>query len=209
MTNRVILARHGNTFKPEDTTFWVGGRTDMPLVEKGLEQSHILAGALLKAQIKPKTLLTGPLQRTRQMAEIVAKTMGMTPSEIKIDDRLREIDYGSWEGKNCSEIAALGGGEELEAWNKYSTFPYSPGWSPSKGQLLADAIFVLAECEGPLSLIITSNGIMRFFAQAAINAADFPERKVGTGHICIMESENYGDWRITHWNQPPHILSSL
>jgi len=70
---------------------------------------------------------------------------------------------------------------------------------------------VLAEAashtkEGGTSLIVTSNGIMRFFARAAVNAADFPDRKVATGHVCVMECADAG-WRIGQWNAPPGVLA--
>ena len=45
----LIIARHGNTFGPEDTPTRVGARTDVPLVGSGLEQGRAL-GRWLKAQ---------------------------------------------------------------------------------------------------------------------------------------------------------------
>ena len=40
MRARLILARHGNTFAPTDKPFWVGARSDLSLVEKGLAQAQ-------------------------------------------------------------------------------------------------------------------------------------------------------------------------
>src|ERR1700753_2818491 len=99
MTTRLILARHGNTFNPEDVPVWVGARSDLPLVAKGLAQAAALAEALRKAEIVPAAMIAGPLQRTRRTAEIVAETLKIPAHAIRIDPRLREIDYGAWEGK--------------------------------------------------------------------------------------------------------------
>ncbi|MGB9152935.1 MAG: histidine phosphatase family protein [Alphaproteobacteria bacterium] len=203
MTARLILARHGNTFKPEDTPVWVGARTDLPLVEKGLAQAQALADVLRDAAIIPGVLIAGPLQRTRQMASIIAKTLKISADAVRIDPRLKEIDYGSWEGKSTDEIVAAGAGAELAAWNKTSVFPVSPGWNPSEAQIIVDTCSILAKASEGTSLIITSNGILRFFARAAVNAGDFPDSKVATGHICVMERDNSRSWRITQWNQPP------
>jgi probable phosphoglycerate mutase len=203
-TARLILARHGNTFKPEDTPVWVGARSDLPLVEKGVTQAQALAEALQKAGIAPQSLTSGPLQRTSQMATIIAETLNIPRATIRIDPRLREIDYGAWEGKSTEAIIAAGGGAELAAWNKSSVFPTSPGWSPSEAQLIIDTCAILAEARTGTALIITSNGILRFFARAVINAGDFTDRKVATGHICVMERQSEsGGWKIAQWNQPP------
>ena len=203
MTQRLILARHGNTFKPEDVPVWVGARSDLPLVEKGLAQAQAFAEALKASGIALEAILSGPLQRTRKMAEIVAEALGLAGT-VRIDARLREIDYGAWEGKSTDEIIADGAGVELAAWNKASVFPSSPGWSPSEAQIIVDTCAVLAEAAEGTSLIVTSNGILRFFALAAVNAGDFADRKVSTGHICVLERADGAEgWRITQWNQPP------
>jgi len=206
MSARLILARHGNTFRPEDTPVWVGARSDMPLVEKGLAQAQALAEMLQKAHIMPEIVVAGPLQRTRRTAEIVAETLKIPSNKIHIDARLTEIDYGTWEGKSSEAIIAAGDGAELAAWNKASVFPTTPGWSPSEAQIIVDSCAIMAELNTGTSLIITSNGILRFFALAAVNAKDFPDRKVSTGHICVMEYGADG-WRITQWNQPPERVA--
>lgn len=44
----LIIARHGNTFGPDDTPTRVGARTDLPLVESGIQQARLL-GTHLRA----------------------------------------------------------------------------------------------------------------------------------------------------------------
>ena len=206
MTTRLILARHGNTFAPTDTPVWVGARSDLPLVEKGLTQAQALADALKQADILPMKVIAGPLQRTHRTAEIVAKTLGLSSAKTHIDPRLTEIDYGAWEGKSTEEIGAQGGGAELAAWDKLSIFPTSPHWQPAEAQIIAHVEALLTEASAGTSLIVTSNGILRFFARAAVNAEAFPDRKVATGRVCVMERDEKG-WRIVRWNQLPEILT--
>jgi len=205
MSTRLILARHGNTFNPEDTPLWVGARSDFPLVAKGLAQAALLADGLELAHIRPDKIITGPLQRTRQMAATVTERLKLPPAII--DTRLTEIDYGTWEAQSTEDIIAAGGCRELEEWNKISRFPTQPGWSPPEAQIISDTAAILAELTEDTVLIISSNGILRFFARAALNAADYPDRKVATGQICVMERGADEGWRITHWNQPPAVLS--
>ncbi len=207
MTVRVILARHGNTFGSNDIPVWIGARTDLALVEKGLDQAEALAGALLKYNIPLTAILSGPLRRTRETARIVAEALHIDNRAVRIDDRLKEIDYGDWEGKSTEELIANGHGEDLALWNRESLFPVRCGWQPVEGQIMADVNFILSELLEGTTLIVTSNGILRFFANAAINAAEITERKVATGHICAMERDDKGDWHVRQWNQPPHLLN--
>jgi probable phosphoglycerate mutase len=207
MTARLILARHGNTFNPQDEPVWVGAHSDMPLVDKGLAQARVLGEALQKQKIIPDALVTGPLQRTRQTATIVAEILKIPASDIRIDPRLTEIDYGTWEGKSTAAIIAAGDDAELAAWNKNSIFPTGLGWKPSEAQIIADIGSLLAEAEEGTSLIVSSNGILRFFAGLAANAHDFPDRKVATGHVCTMTCGEGRIWRIAQWNLSPDQLN--
>ena len=85
-----------------------------------------------------------------------------------IDERLREIDYGLWEAKSSEEIQAMGGGDELDAWNKTGEWPRAPGWTPPAETIAANAAELAGECattlgEGDAALLVTSNGILKFF----------------------------------------------
>ncbi len=203
---RLILARHGNTFTAQETPVWVGARTDLPLVEKGLAQAQAVADMLRDANITPETIITGPLLRTKRTAEIIAATLKIPTDTIRIDKRLTEIDYGVWEAKSTAEITAMGDGDKLKAWDKNSVFPSDRQWSPSETQITADVASLLRDAEQKTSVIITSNGILRFFAHAAQNADAFPARKVATGHVCVMEYKDDA-WHIVEWGRSPAELS--
>jgi broad specificity phosphatase PhoE len=211
MKTHLILARHGNTFRADEKPIWVGACTDLPLVEKGLAQANAIGDALLNAKIMPQALFAGTLKRTQETAAAIAKKLGLSSDKIRIDARLREIDYGKWEGKSSEEIIAEGGGEQLAAWNEESMFPIGCGWKPVDGQIIADINFLLNELATGMNFAVTSNGILRFFAGAATNASAFPDRKVATGNICVMERDDQNNgqssWRILQWNQPPHLLT--
>lgn len=204
MTTRLILVRHGNTFNPGETPVWVGARTDLPLVPKGVEQARALGEALKAAAIIPTALFCGPLQRTRRAAEIAAEIAGFDAAEIKIDARLTEIDYGKWEAKSSEEIEAMGFAAAQDAWNKQCVYPKDADWQPTEDKIIADTDSVMADAAriGGDVVVVSSNGILRYYARAGINAAAFPDRKVATGAVCVMAHDGAG-WRIERWNQPP------
>jgi probable phosphoglycerate mutase len=185
--SKILLARHGNTFGPGDRIVWVGAQEDLPLVEKGEEQARALGNALRDAGLTPAHIICGPLKRTRRAAELVAELTGFD-GEIQIDQRLREIDYGSWGGKTA---------EELD--------PAGADWSPSEAVLRTQALASMAgaaERDG-LTVLITSNGILRYM----YNALSGPDAdvKVKTGNMCAVEISGNSGTRL-FWNEKPDAV---
>ncbi|MER8950491.1 histidine phosphatase family protein [Mesorhizobium sp. M0809] len=211
---KLILSRHGNTFEPDEKVVWVGRRTDLPLTREGCRQAQHLGSALWQSGVMLGGLYCGPLRRTRQYAEIIAGQMGGWPLPIS-DSSLTEIDYGAWEGLSSQEIIAQFGTEELEAWERSSTWPASPGWSPSEATLAQGVTtFVkhLSRIQGEDSVVlaVTSNGVLRYFLRLSGNTlkAEIEGRagKVATGRICILEMRD-GNCQIHAWNIAPDPAS--
>ncbi len=132
-----------------------------------------------------------------------------------IDERLREIDYGLWEAKSSEEIQAMGGGDELDAWNKTGQWPRRAGWTPPAETVAANVAELAAECAASLgesgaALLVTSNGIMKFFLKLVPGAfEDMAARgalKVATGHVCALRHSGHG-WEVLFWDREPSQLA--
>ena len=203
----LILARHGNTFGPGDTPVWVGANEDLPLTERGLEQSREIGAAIRTAGIGLDRVLAGPLKRTRVGAGLAAETCGFT-GEVEIDTRLREIDYGVWGGKSDAEIAESWGEAAIEDWRERSIPPKGAGWRPSPETLKrnARAVFDAATRERAADravLIVTSNGILRYFHDLVAGGEGGPEAaKVKTGRMCAARVTPDGVAAL-FWNAAP------
>ena len=197
---RLILARHGNTFGPGDKIVWVGAREDLPLVDRGEAQAQDLGNALVKAGVKLDRIVAGPLRRTRRAADLVAETTAFSGA-IEIDVRLKEIDYGTWGGKTDDEIIAAYGEPALVNWRDRHIVPEGAGWSPSPGTLKANAMAVMegARRTNGTVLIVTSNGILRFFHAALGFDGD---AKVKTGHVGAADLGDSGATPL-FWNLDP------
>ena len=95
---KIILIRHG------ETTWNIEGRyqgqEDTPLSERGLKQGHLLAEGLRNIPID--LCISSPLQRSYQTCKFCADLHNLP---VTIDDRLTEINHGSWEGVLASDIA--------------------------------------------------------------------------------------------------------
>ncbi|WP_138511210.1 histidine phosphatase family protein [Maricaulis alexandrii] len=198
--SRILLARHGNTFGPGDTPVWVGAKEDLPLVESGEAQARALGEALAEAGLTPSRIICGPLKRTRRAAGIVAELTGYSGSET-IDERLKEIDYGSWGGKSNDEIIAEFGQEALDCWDKQHRRPPGADWSPSEAELEANALAAMTDAAAEdLTLVITSNGVLRYM-YAALTGPE-AAAKVKTGHICAARFDGEAGERL-FWNEKP------
>lgn len=206
----MILSRHGNTFAPGDKVVWVGGSEDVPLVPKGEDQARALAGALNKARLMPVAVYCAPLRRTRGYAEIVLEELDIDREPI-VDERLLEIDYGAWAGLSSDEIVERFGEDELHAWQRRSVWPSSASWKPGEHEISArieDFLNTVAGAHGDkeIVLVITSNGILRYFLKpipgAFYNYLDNLNVKVSTGNICRLGYSN-GEYKVVAWNKDP------
>ena len=104
-----LLLRHGQTALSAEKRF--AGRGDMPLTEAGLRQAAAVA-ARLAARGGIDEIVTSPLQRARQTAELVA---GAISAPLRVDDGLVETDFGEWEGLTFAEASARWP-QEVSAW---------------------------------------------------------------------------------------------
>ena len=204
----LILARHGNTFGPDDTPVWIGANEDLPLTEQGLEQSREIGRAIRSAGIVLDRILAGPLKRTRTGARLAGESCGFT-GEVEIDERLREIEYGVWGGKTDAEIAETWGESAIRDWRERSIPPSGAGWSPSPSALRDNARDVFKSVtrgRDPEAavLIVTSNGILRYFHPLlAGEAAPVGEAKVRTGNMCAARIGADGEAELLSWNAAP------
>lgn len=110
-TIRLVLVRHGEV--DANRQYQYLGRRDDQLNETGLGQADSLAVAL--TDVAFDAVLSSPLQRAWVTARRLAQ-----PAELGVstDDRLIELDFGSWEGRSRSDVVktspkALA---EVEGW---------------------------------------------------------------------------------------------
>lgn len=100
--SRVFLVRHG------ETDWNVRGKllsfTDEPINAHGETQAATLAGIL--APIRWDQVVSSPLARARRTAEVLlAANTGGAPTLV-VDDRLREVDFGPFEGWTVEQLEA-------------------------------------------------------------------------------------------------------
>ena len=87
----IYLIRHGQTDWNVERK--IQGQTDIPLNLNGKQQAEEAAKEI--ANLKIDRIISSDLSRAKETAEIINKKVG---KEITFDKRLREVNYGDFEG---------------------------------------------------------------------------------------------------------------
>lgn len=93
----VVLWRHGQT--DFNAAGRLQGQSDVPLNTSGIRQATLAATAL--ASLEPARIITSDLIRAADTAHALAERTGIQPAT---DVRLRERNFGRWEGLTHTEI---------------------------------------------------------------------------------------------------------
>ncbi|MGW5946102.1 bifunctional RNase H/acid phosphatase, partial [Streptomyces celluloflavus] len=106
-----VLLRHGETALTPEKRFSGSGGGDPELSAAGRRQATAAAAALA-ARGTVQAVVSSPLRRCRETADTVATRLGL---EVRIEDGLRETDFGAWEGLTFAEVRERHP-EDLTAW---------------------------------------------------------------------------------------------
>ena len=108
---RILFIRHGETDYNFDGR--LQGQRDIPLNGKGREQASAVGRMLAKTmradidRLEAASAFHGsPLGRTRMTMELARAAMGFEPTRYKLDDKLKELTFGEWEGLSWDDVAA-------------------------------------------------------------------------------------------------------
>lgn len=125
-----FLIRHGSTGQTEAGRI-SGGGENPSLSERGLLEAERVAGGLERLASRhrlelPSAVVHSPLERTAQTAARVAHPLSLP---LLADPRLREIEFGNWEGLANEELDRL---PETSSWRGSLTA------RPPGGESIAD-----------------------------------------------------------------------
>ncbi|HEX8732857.1 MAG TPA: histidine phosphatase family protein [Ktedonobacterales bacterium] len=114
-TQRFLLVRHGqSTFNVENRL--PGQLPNVPLTDEGRRQAHQAAIAL--AGLRLSAVVSSPLERARETAEIIARGWELP---VREEPRLMDTDIGAWAGRTISEVA-----KDDPGWAKFLEKPTAP-----------------------------------------------------------------------------------
>jgi probable phosphoglycerate mutase len=173
----------------------VQGRTDIPLSEIGRE---LAAGWSLPADLAEFQAIVSPLARTVETARLLLGRAAAT------DERLIEMDWAVWEGRELPDLRAELG-DLMVAWEaKGLDFRAPEGESPRDVQArLAPLLAEIARAARP-TLAVTHKGVIRALYALAVgwDMSDKPPEKLRDGCVHVFTLSAEGTPSVDRLNLP-------
>lgn len=164
----VALIRHGPTEWNETGRFQ--GSTDLALSESG--RAHALAIASALGADGFRKVYSSDLQRARETARALADAHGVPLAE---DSRLREFDFGRWEGLTWDEIVAHE--PELARRPRSAARYYRPPGGESfeqvRRRVRAFLDDLIAKGESPVAVVTHAGALHAFCAELELETTRF------------------------------------
>lgn len=188
MTNSTLgLLRHGQTDWNIDLR--LQGTTDIAMNQIGIEQIQTASKHLTQGW---DVVLSSPLGRARQSAEIVAAQIGI--SEIAIEPLLLERAFGIGEGLTYAE------------WGeKFSRLDDIPG-AESKASVEQRARKLLSHIESNYAgarVLAVSHGALIRFVLSEVSAGAIPPAGERLQNASLHLLHHRGSWELEGWQPQP------
>jgi broad specificity phosphatase PhoE len=164
----IFFIRHGETDWNAEGR--LQGQRDIPLNDLGRVQAEEAGKLLASLNTRPEDLdwWVSPLRRTRETAERARAALGLHPTYYKMDERLKELSFGLWEGMTWKEVRRSDPGRALNREkNKWDTVP-------PEGEsyvMLAERVISFLENLTRDTVIVSHGGVGRAMMQIAAGHA--------------------------------------
>lgn len=187
----LVLLRHGETALTPEKRFSGSGGTDPELSATGRGQAERAAGHFA-ALGTVQEIVSSPLRRCRETAAAVAGRLGL---DVRIDEGLRETDFGAWEGLTFGE-ARERYADDLTAWLA------SPDTAPTGGgesfaevaeRVAAARDRIVARYAGRTVLLVTHVTPIKTLVRLALGAPPEALFRMELSAASISTVAYYGD----------------
>ncbi|MER5253793.1 bifunctional RNase H/acid phosphatase [Streptomyces sp. NPDC002855] len=185
-----VLLRHGETALTPQKRFSGSGGTDPSLSDVGRGQAE-RAAAAFAARGTIQAIVSSPLKRCQETAQAVAARLGL---DVRIEDGLRETDFGAWEGLTFGEVRERRP-DELNAWLA------SPDAAPPGGESFAAVAQrvsaarerLVAEYAGRTVLLVTHVTPIKTLVRLALGAPPESLFRMELSAASVSAVAYYGD----------------
>lgn len=172
----LILTRHGEAASGD---IMLGGQLDVMLTPHGRHEAEALARRL--AGVRIDRIVSSPMLRALETAQTVA-----TGRPVEVDERLRELDYGRWEGLTYDEIELRD--PALRArWDHDPGSTHSPGGESGEDVAARALSFLVELLEAELATAA---------AHAAATGRHSPDPGGSRGPVTESQAEAEGERRV-------------
>jgi broad specificity phosphatase PhoE len=186
VTPPLIFVRHGET--DWNAAGRLQGHIDIALNAKGREQALRNGRTILEKfpDVVGYDFVASPLSRARESMEIIRETLGLEPKAFRLEDRLKEISHGDWEGSTGEELQERS--PELVADRLSNRWEFVPPNGESYKRLLDRVVPWLVTVERP-TLVVSHGGVGRVLRCHILGVELFPSM------TNIFSQDNAFHWR--------------
>ncbi|MDB5651422.1 MAG: histidine phosphatase family protein [Hyphomicrobiales bacterium] len=194
LRHRLIFLRHGETDWNAEGR--LQGGQDIPLNAKGLAQAEAagrIVGKIVgrdKARLEAFDYVASPLGRARRTMELARGALALDPFAYRIEERLRELSFGRWEGMTWPEVQVddPGAAARREA-DKWSLVP--PGGESYA--MLCDRLRPWLETIDCDTIAVAHGGVARclMYLLAGTATERAPMSDIWQGRVLVFEAGRY------------------
>lgn len=188
-----MVVRHGET--EWSATGRHTSRTDVPLTERGGELARGLGRRLEELGIAPVVCVSSPRRRAVDTARLAGLGQGLVT-----DERLRELDYGAYEGRTTADIRS-----ERPDWDLFRDGCPGGETLAEAGRRADDLLAALAPEDGDGDVAVVGHGHFSRILAARYLGLDAERARclaLGTASLSILGHEH--EWRALRlWNDQP------
>ncbi|GAA1007628.1 bifunctional RNase H/acid phosphatase [Acrocarpospora pleiomorpha] len=185
----LLLLRHGQTPLSIEKRF--SGTGDPSLTPAGMAQAEAVAVRLAREPYRIEAIMSSPLTRARQTAEAVGARIGLP---VRVDEGLREADFGAWEGHTFAEIQERWP-HELAAWLA------DPAVAPPGGESFTEAgrrverarDRILTDHQGKTVLMVSHVTPIKLLVRFALDAPPEALYRMHLDLACLSIIDYYAD----------------
>jgi alpha-ribazole phosphatase len=194
---RLLLVRHGEV--EEWARGRIYGRLDPSLSAEGRAQADAAAAAVAAEQ--PRGLYASPSLRARETAAPIERRCALA---LTVDERLREIGFGEFEGLTFAEAEA----RDPVIWRDWMErpgqvrFPGGECWDDVRSRALGAFEAIASAHPAEAVVVVTHGGVIRALLAAALELpADRTFRlEIAFGSITVVRREPFG-WMVEAVNR--------
>ncbi|MFD7735451.1 bifunctional RNase H/acid phosphatase [Kitasatospora phosalacinea] len=201
----LVLLRHGETPLTPHKRFSGSTGSDPGLSEKGRWQAERAADSLA-ARGTVQVVVASPMLRTRQTAEATARRLGL---EVRIEEGLRELDFGAWEGLTFAEVMERHP-DDLTTW--LGSAKAKPTGSTESLTTLAQRVAqardrIIARHPGKTVLVVSHVSPIKTLVRLALGAPpDAVHRmELSAASLCAVQYYSDGNASLRLLNDTSHL----
>jgi len=182
---RLWLVRHPRPDVPVGLCY---GASDVPIVDAHLDE---LLAALPARLPRGAALYSSPLSRCLRLARGLERH-GWGPAIA--DSRLREMDFGHWEGRVWSEVPR----DQIDAWRDDLERYVPPGGEPLAALARRCSEFVAGLPAGHEAIVVTHAGVIQTLLRTmqGLPLSEFGGRRIDYGQVVEVHRDAGGGWTV-------------